>query len=278
MRQVKFDLLSLPNSLTDIYEYLGEPTDSICGCGQEYLKRFEARNGRCEKCRIKDVGGEDSCGNPECRFGWHFTEDNGHLLAVERCPELAEREATKKWDGTAYRGGKTFNTFDRSRELSAFDAAQKWANSATGQETLALLRSKNVGKNTGCGKSHLLSAAGREMAKRGLWVEMISSKALTDMMRGRATYSERPEYEAKLKRWIAADVLILDDLGNEESAGPVTGSFLMSVYDERGPKPLAFASNLSADEIRNRYGEPMFSRWIQGSSMPPMMGRDYRGR
>lgn len=278
-------LLSLSERIGNegIEEYLHAPTEQNCSyCGQEYLQKFEVMNGRCENCRKKSLTQNDpGCGAVNCRHGWHFEQEGDcpqQWIAKEKCPFAIEAEATRKWDGGSYGKTQTFKTFDRTKELAAFDEAKDWATNATGRDILALIKSGNRETNTGCGKTHLLRAAGREMAKRGLWVEIITPGMVTDMVRARASFSERAEAAGRMKRWIACDVIIFDDIGREETLGPVSGALFQHVFDERPDKPMAFACNYTKEEFSGRYGEALASRFLGGARIPKMRGIDFRSK
>ena len=143
---------------------------------------------------------------------------------------------------------------------------------------LALFRPEALETNTGCGKTHLLRAAARELAQSGRWVELVTAPELTAVVRGRALYDpfERSEAEIQAKRWSRADVLILDDLGQEETSGPATASFLVGLLDLRVGRALGWSSNLSEAGLKGRYGAPLVSRLLCGALAPGLRGKDYR--
>jgi DNA replication protein DnaC len=177
-------------------------------------------------------------------------------------------------------GAQTFDSFERLREPEAFQAARAWAAESPGSPggKFALLRPEALETNTGCGKTHLLRAAARELTQSGRWVELVTAPELSAVVRGRALYDpfERSEAEIQAKRWSRADVLILDDLGQEETSGPATASFLIGLLDLRVERALGWSSNLGEAGLRGRYGPPLVSRLLGGALVPGLRGKDYR--
>jgi len=226
---------------------------------------------------------EEGCALPaghSCTGGWHLRPDGGMGTAYGRCPRSQRRRGEAA--ARAVPGEQTFESFERLREPAAFQAARAWvaACRAGGAGTLALRRPEALDVNTGCGKTHLLRAAARELARGGLWVELATALELTAVVRGRALYdsAERAEAGTFAKRWSQADVLVLDDLGQEESAGPATAGFLVGLLDLREGRPLAWSTNLSEAGLLQRYGAPLVSRLLCGAMAPTLIGRDYRRR
>lgn len=225
---------------------------------------------------------EDGCQLSEgrhCAGGWHIMSDGGQGTAYERCP----REVAARGEARAAEipGVQTFESFERLREPEAFAASKQWVAACLEEDPsakLALIRSENTLTNTGCGKSHLLRASAREIARAGLWVEVATAGDITTVVRGRALYDagERGAADIAVKHWTAADVFVIEDLGPEETAGPVTAGFLMGLLDNREGKPHALASNLTERELTSRYGPPLVSRFLGGALVPPMRGKDYR--
>jgi len=178
-----------------------------------------------------------------CFGGWHVRPDGGAGTAYARCPGWQARRA----EGRAGRvpGVQTFESFERFREPAALGAARSWtAACRDGRPAkLALLRPATLETNTGCGKTHLLRAAARELTKSGRWVELATAPELTAVVRGRALFDsfERSTAEIQVKRWSRADVLLLDDLGQEETAGPATAGFLVGLLDLREDRALGWS-------------------------------------
>ena len=212
-----------------------------------------------------------------CSSGWHWREDGGQGTAFARCGRAirARGEAA----AAEIPGEQTFDSFDRKRESEAFRAAQRWAEGdEQGRHTLALVRPDGISSTCGCGKTHLLRAAARCLARSGRWVEYVTAPELTRMVRGRALFdgAERGAAEVTVRKWHRCDALILDDLGQEETAAPVTASFLVGLLDQREGERLAFATNANERELSMRYGAPLVSRLLASADVPMLSGFDFR--
>ncbi len=230
--------------------------------------------------RVPDIE-ETGCVLPadqRCVGGWHVKADGGAGIAYARCPRAMEARAEERAAGIP--GEQTFETFEKVHEMEAFLSARLWTECCLKGEPakLALIRGESQQSNTGCGKTHLLRAAARELTRAGKWVEIVTSQSLTSVVRGRALYEqiERGNAEVEAKKWSSSEVLILDDLGLEETSGPITGSFLVGVLDARGDASQAFATNQSERELTSRYGAALVSRLLGGAHAPPLAGNDFR--
>lgn len=236
------------------------------------------------------AGGSEPAGEPaacdlpgghHCSGSWHWRDDGGAGSAYERCPRAVEQR--RQAAATQLPGEQTFEAFEALLEPDGFRAAQNWAAACGAGDLrltrLALLRTGSR-PNTGCGKTHLLRAAARELTRAGRWVELATAWDLTAAVRGRALYdaTERAAAEVAAKRWIACEVLLLDDLGQEETAAAPTAGFLIGLLEGRGARSLAFATNLTEPELTQRYGAALVSRLLGGALVPALQGRDYRRR
>ncbi|MCI5839265.1 MAG: ATP-binding protein, partial [Peptoniphilaceae bacterium] len=76
-----------------------------------------------------------------------------------------------------------------------------------------------------------------------------------------------------------SDLLIIDDLGSENTAG-LDNANLLDVINSRNidEKPIIYSSNYSLEKIREIYGDRIFSR-IRGNCLPiHIFGEDLRVR
>ncbi|MEP7013077.1 MAG: ATP-binding protein [Acidobacteriota bacterium] len=221
-----------------------------------------------------------------CSSGWHWRQDGGQGTAFSRCGRATAARAEAA--AAEIPGGQTFESFERLRENDAYLAARRWADAESvggeggmggvGRRTLALLRPETVAETTGCGKTHLLRAAARALVRTGRWVEYVTAPDLTRTVRGRALFdgAERGAAEIAVRKWHRCDALILDDLGQEETAAPITAAFVVGLLDEREGERLAFATNASERELALRFGVPLVSRLLGGADVPSLRGTDYR--
>jgi len=81
-----------------------------------------------------------------------------------------------------------------------------------------------------------------------------------------------------LQNLIAADLLIIDDIGNEKNPPPTFEPGLSSLIDQRQEKKrfTLFITNIQRGDVAARYGDRIYSRMINASFPIKMMGKDRR--
>lgn len=130
----------------------------------------------------------------------------------------------------------------------------------------------------GTGKSFLSGCVAGELLQKGNSVIYFSASALFDTL---AHYS----FDSKLKDYLydmyedlyGCDLLIIDDLGTEITNAFVT-SQLFSCLNERHlrRKSVLISTNLSLEELRDRYSDRIFSRITSNFTLCKLTGLDIR--
>ena len=130
----------------------------------------------------------------------------------------------------------------------------------------------------GTGKSFLSGCIARELLQTGHSVIYFSSSGLFDTL---ARYS----FDAKLKETLYnfykdlynCDLVIIDDLGTEVTNSFVT-SQLFACLNERSlrRKATIISTNLSLEELRDRYSDRVFSRITSNFTICKLSGPDIR--
>lgn len=114
---------------------------------------------------------------------------------------------------------------------------------------------------TGTGKTFALSALGNSLINKGNFVLYLTA---FDMHNAFLNYHIAPINEKSifLENILNADLLIIDDLGTEPIFKNVTLEYLYLTISERtlNNLPICISTNLSPDQLLNRYGERIFSR------------------
>lgn len=130
----------------------------------------------------------------------------------------------------------------------------------------------------GTGKSFLSGCIAKELIDQGYSVIYFSSSGLFDMLaRYSFDYREKEALQDFCGDIYGCDLLIIDDLGTE-----ITNSFvasqLFSCLNERGirRKPTIISTNLSLEELRDRYSDRIFSRITSSFSLCKLTGQDIR--
>lgn len=113
----------------------------------------------------------------------------------------------------------------------------------------------------GTGKTCLASAIAREAIERGKSAKVVSAYEFNSNMLEAHT-SPICERNARLKDYLTADLLVIDDLGTEPMLKNVTVEYLLLVIEERQNKglPTLITTNFSPARLLDRYGERIYSR------------------
>lgn len=130
----------------------------------------------------------------------------------------------------------------------------------------------------GTGKSFLSGCIAKELMDMGCSVIYFSASGLFDLL---ARYSfdhrERTALQDLCEDIYGCDLLIIDDLGTEIT-NAFTASQLFSCLNERSlrKKPVIISTNLSLEEIRDRYSDRIFSRVTSSFALCKLTGPDIR--
>lgn len=130
----------------------------------------------------------------------------------------------------------------------------------------------------GTGKSFLSGCITKELLNNGHSVIYFSATALFDTLSHYSfDYKSKEELHSVYEDLYQCDLLIIDDLGTE-----LTNSFvasqLFSCLNERQlrQKPVIISTNLSLEELRNRYSDRIFSRITSQYELIKLTGPDIR--
>ena len=130
----------------------------------------------------------------------------------------------------------------------------------------------------GTGKSFLSGCIAKELIDKGYSVIYFSSSSLFDMLaRYSFDYKEKEALQDFCEDIYGCDLLIIDDLGTEIT-NTFVASQLFSCLNERGlrKKAMIISTNLSLEELRDRYSDRIFSRITSSFSLCKLTGQDIR--
>lgn len=115
----------------------------------------------------------------------------------------------------------------------------------------------NIIGGVGSGKTFMLECVAKEMLRQNCFVCYKTAFDINELAR---LYHIGKSYE--FSDCINADILIIDDLGTEPILKNVTKEYLYNLINTRqiNKKPTFISTNLSLDNILDRYDERIFSR------------------
>ena len=130
----------------------------------------------------------------------------------------------------------------------------------------------------GTGKSFLSNCVAKELIESGHSVIYFSSASLFDLLSKYSfDYKSRDEQRDKYNDLYQCDLLIVDDLGTEMT-NQFVATQLFSLLNERHmwKKSTIISTNLSLEELRNRYSDRIFSRITSHYELCKLTGPDIR--
>ena len=132
--------------------------------------------------------------------------------------------------------------------------------------------------NTGLGKTFLLHCIENRLLDRGFSPICVTAYRLFETMRG-AHFSDA-EKRQEFDELIHCDILLIDDLGTEPVMQNITREYLFTLLNERMTqrRHTVIATNLSIRELKELYGERVFSRLLDTVNVIPaqLKGKDLR--
>lgn len=132
---------------------------------------------------------------------------------------------------------------------------------------------------TGVGKTFMTECVASEMISKGYLVSFISSMGLNNnFLKYHTTFDANKQ--SYYDMFLEPELLVIDDLGTEPILKNVTISYLCALLSDRfnSGKATIITTNLSLNDILNRYGDRIFSRIANkaSSKMFVIEGEDLR--
>ena len=221
---------------------------------------------------------------PKCRDSGVY--EGGVCSCLEK---LYNKELTKELGTLLQHGDESFERFD----LNYYDAAPVGGVSPRETMTMVLGACRKFADNfpavsanllfqggTGLGKTYLSACIARVVAAKGYSVCYDSAAAALEAFEVQK-FSRDPEASeaanARVRRMLDCDLMILDDLGTEMISS-ISTSALYTLLNTRlvNGKKIIISTNCSDEELQKKYTQQIYSR-IKGEFLRlPFVGRDIR--
>lgn len=201
------------------------------------------------------------------KFDCTLCNDTG-FVGSEKCQCFIKRrnEELLKMGGLDTKKDVTFEKFDtkickdetQAKNLEKLkNLLQKWATDYPNIKKRNITLSGTVG----VGKTYLSECLANQLSARGFSVCFVSAFDMNNMfLKYHTTFDQSKQ--AQLSPLIDSEFLFIDDLGTEPLLNNVTQNYLYLVLSERERhlKPVIITTNLSPNNILDRYGERIYSR------------------
>lgn len=132
--------------------------------------------------------------------------------------------------------------------------------------------------NTGLGKTFLSNCIAKDVIEKGLNVVYQTSPILMDQILDyKFSYDKTNEQKEKYNKIFNVDLLIIDDLGTE-TMNNNKFTELFNIINTRllNNKKMVISTNLSLNDLYNRYDERILSRLIGNFNICKFIGEDIR--
>ena len=149
-----------------------------------------------------------------------------------------------------------FSLFDDSEKIkNMYQKIEKWCDNSSKYKNILLCG------QTGVGKTFLVECICNKLMSQNKLVNFFSAFALNNLfLKFHTTFDETKN--SMLDGVLNCNVLIIDDLGSEPKFKNVTEEYFYLIINERlvKNKSTIITTNLSPNQIRDKYGERVFSR------------------
>ena len=222
---------------------------------------------------------------PDCKDTGFIGQEKCHcfkqaltfaLSEASTLPHLLEKENFDTFSFSYYDD----MTADSQLQLTPLENIQKIVAEAKRyvEEFDAAGRNVLIYGNTGVGKTFLTNCIAKALLDTAHHVVYLTAHALFEAFEAhRFDHGESPDNSSLYHYIFHCDLLIVDDLGTELS-NAFTNSMLYTCINERQlhGKSTVISTNLSLEQLRDRYSERIFSRITGNYTLWKLIGKDIR--
>jgi len=280
--RLRADSVSL--ALNTMRSILALPTQEARVEAAERMKRRGVSNNAEIRRRLKALGlAEDHL---DMQYRCPVCRDTGYVGdAPSRFCECFETRlrARRHEDGSmAGVGEQNFDCFDinlfpeANGQRNQMRAARRLCEDYADQFPEARFRSLLLTGTGGLGKTFLLNCIYARVMDRGLSAVRFTAFRMFEAMRQQHVGND--ENFDGFTSLIDAPLLLIDDLGTEPMMRNITVEYLFTLLNERNAakRCTVIATNLTLDQLKERYGERVSSRLMDHCGVLQLTGKDLR--
>ena len=193
--------------------------------------------------------------------------------------QMPTKELLKKENFKTYSFEYYSNEIPKGENLSPLTTAKKVVSSA--REFIANFETSSenllINGPTGVGKTFLCNSITKELLDKGHFIIYLTAGKFFELL-GDSTFNKNlSNGDFVSENIFKCDLLLIDDLGTELMTRFVE-SMLFEVVNERilQGKHTVISTNLSLDQIGERYGDRIFSRFCGSYTLLSLIGDDIR--
>lgn len=280
--RLRADSVSL--ALNTMRSILSLPTQEARAEAAEQMKRRGLSNNAEIRRRLKALGlPEDEL---ELRYRCPRCRDTGYVgdAPSKFCECFETRLRARRHEDGSMAGveEQNFDAFDLNvfpeadGQRSQMRAARRLCEDYANQFPETRFRSLLLTGAGGLGKTYLLNCIYARVMDRGLSAVRITAFRLFEAMRQQHVGNDE-RYDG-FTSLIEAPLLLIDDLGTEPMMRNITVEYLFTLLNERiaARRSTVIATNLTLDQLKDRYGERVSSRLMDHCGVLQLKGKDLR--
>ena len=280
--RLRTDNVSL--ALGTMRSILSLPTQEARVEAADRMKRRGQSNNAEIRRRLKALGlPEDQL---ELRYRCPVCRDTGYVGdAPARFCECFETRLRARRHEDGSMAGVDEQNFDRFNldlfpeaggQRSQMRAARRLCEDYANQFPDSRFRSLMLTGTGGLGKTYLLNCIYARVMDRGLSAVRVTAFRMFEAMRQQHVGNDE-SYDG-FTSLIEAPLLLIDDLGTEPMMRNITVEYLFTLLNERiaAKRHTVIATNLTLDQLKDRYGERVSSRLMDHCGVLQLKGKDLR--
>ena len=280
--RLRADNVSL--ALGTMRSILSLPTQEARVEAADRMKRRGQSNNAEIRRRLKALGlPEDQL---ELRYRCPVCRDTGYVGdAPARFCECFETRLRARRHEDGSMAGVDEQNFDRFNldlfpeaggQRCQMRAARRLCEDYANQFPDSRFRSLMLTGTGGLGKTYLLNCIYARVMYRGLSAVRVTAFRMFEAMRQQHVGNDE-SYDG-FTSLIEAPLLLIDDLGTEPMMRNITVEYLFTLLNERiaAKRHTVIATNLTLDQLKDRYGERVSSRLMDHCGVLQLKGKDLR--